>query len=302
MILLSLRWVIACSIQIAALVIFTFLLVRLLHLREPRVRWACFEGILLLCLCLPFLQMRKPQMARGPQMQAPWVADNLRQLPLTGSIAVTQAGFRLDLRLAILWLLVAGIVVRAGWLIVGFRSLDRLRLTARPYSALPKAAEGLMDQLGISPRILISDRISGAITFGLRSSVILFPSRFGAMSDETKVAVLCHELIHVRNRHWLFTAIEECVLVFVWFHPAIWWLISEIQLAREEVVDLNVVRTLRARDQYVDALLEAAQISGRIGLTPATSFVWRGSWPGVSRTYLPKTGFLTGAGMYRWPG
>jgi hypothetical protein len=46
--------------------------------------------------------------------------------------------------------------------------------------------------------------------------------------------------------------------------------------AHKEAVDLDVVRTLRARDRYVDALLEEAQINGRVRLTPSASFVWHG--------------------------
>ena len=56
-------------------------------------------------------------------------------------------------------------------------------------------------------------------------------------------AILCHELLHVRARDWLFTVAEELVRAIFWFHPAIWWLLGEISLAREQVVDREVVRT-----------------------------------------------------------
>ena len=42
-------------------------------------------------------------------------------------------------------------------------------------------------------------------------------------------------------RDWLFTVVEELVRAVFWFHPAIWWLLGEIQLAREQAVDREVV-------------------------------------------------------------
>jgi len=43
-----------------------------------------------------------------------------------------------------------------------------------------------------------------------------------------------------------------------WFHPAIWWLLGEIGLTREQVVDREVVELTRSRDEYLDALLAIA--------------------------------------------
>jgi hypothetical protein len=250
------------------------MLAKLLRLREPRARWVCFEAVLILCVCLPFLQTRTPSTAGGSAVRTAWVAENLQPFSVTESAPVARAGFRFNLRLAILWVLVTGVLMRAGWLLMGFGALHRLRRAARPCPTLPKAVDGAIEGLGT--QVLISDRVGGALTFGVRSSVILLPARFKTMSEETQAAVLLHELVHVRERHWLFTVMEECVLTLVWFHPAVWWLVRETQLAREEAVDLEVVGVLRSRDQYVEALMEVAEISGRIRMTPATSFLWRG--------------------------
>jgi len=272
----SLQWLIACNVQIAALVACGILLARLLRLREPRVRWACFEALLLLCLCLPFLQSGRPVSAGGSVVRRAWVATNLQAFSLGESAPIAKPGARFDLRLGILGLLGAGIVLRGGWLLVGFAALRRLRSMARPCSQLPKASQEYLEGLGTGTRVLVSDRVGGVLTFGVRSSVILVPSRFAEMSEETQGAVLLHELIHVRKRHWLLTVIEESVLTLVWFHPAVWWLVREIQLAREQAVDLEAVGILESRSQYVDALMEVAEIGGRVGMSPATSFLGRG--------------------------
>ena len=61
------------------------------------------------------------------------------------------------------------------------------------------------------------------------------------MNPETQEAILCHELIHVRRKDWTFTVLEEVILAALWFHPAAWWLVSQIRLAREQMVDLEVI-------------------------------------------------------------
>ena len=230
--------------------------------------------MLLLCLCLPLLQMRPA--AKTVMMPASWAIESLQASPIAESAPVAQGTSSVNLQRAFVWLLVSGILVRAAWLLLGFRGLYRLRRTARQFPDVPRPVRDLRDGIRADTELLISDRVPGAITFGLRSGVILLPSRFGEMSEGTQAAILCHELIHVRCRHWLFTVIEECVLSLFWFHPVIWWLVREIQLGREEAVDLEVVRLLNSRDQYVEALMVAAQIKERIHLVPATSFVWRG--------------------------
>jgi TonB family protein len=272
----SLQWLMACSIQIAALVACGILLAKLFRLREPRLRWACFEVLLVLCLCLPFLQIQRRASAGGSVTRGPGPVESLQILSLGDSAPVAKVGAGFNLRLGILWLLGAGIVLRGGWLLIGLAALRRMRNLARPCSQFPNAAQEYLDRLGTGTQVLISDRVGGVLTFGVRSSVILVPSRFAEMCDETQAAVLLHELIHVRQRHWLLTVIEESVLTLVWFHPAVWWLVREIQLSREEAVDLEAVRVLESRSQYVDALMEVAEISGRVRISPATSFLWRG--------------------------
>ena len=58
-----------------------------------------------------------------------------------------------------------------------------------------------------------------------------------------------------------------------WFHPAIWWLLGEIGLAREQEVDRQVVELTKSRDGYVDALLAIAGATPRLDLAPAPLFL-----------------------------
>ena len=95
------------------------------------------------------------------------------------------------------------------------------------------------------------------------------------MAAQTQEAIACHELIHVGRRDWVPTVLEELVLSILWFHPGIWWLISQIRLAREQVVDREVIAITSSRDEYVEALLEVARFNRGIRLAPATLFIRR---------------------------
>jgi TonB family protein len=66
-------------------------------------------------------------------------------------------------------------------------------------------------------------------------------------------------------------------LCLFWFHPAIWWLKSEIELAREQVVDARTVSATGSAGDYVQALVEVA--ASQIGPRPAfaSEFMGRGS-------------------------
>jgi TonB family protein len=81
--------------------------------------------------------------------------------------------------------------------------------------------------------------------------------------------VLCHELLHVQRRDWVWLLAEEAVRATLWFHPAVWWLVSRVQRSREELVDAITVGLTGSRRAYLEALLTFGD-GGR--LTPAPAF------------------------------
>jgi len=53
---------------------------------------------------------------------------------------------------------------------------------------------------------------------------------------------------------WVWLIAEEIVRAVLWFHPGVWWLISRVQLAREEVVDELAMLATGTRRGYIEAL------------------------------------------------
>jgi TonB family protein len=242
----------AWSLQIALLVAAAALALLLLRLKIPAARLLYWQIALLACLSLPLLR--------------PW-----RQDVVGGDVSVSTLAFvrpagpprhhTIPARDAVLWLLAAGALARGAFLAAGFWHLRQYRRHSRPLGT----REGV--------HLLLAEGIAGPVTFGAVRPVVLLPAPFPAFEPAIQEAILRHELLHVRRRDWLFTVAEEVVRAVFWFHPAIWWVLGEIGLAREQEVDRRVVSEMRSREAYVDALLSIAGATTHLDLAPAPLFL-----------------------------
>jgi TonB family protein len=255
---MSLNNVLTYSLQIGLLIGVAGWIPAAARLRSPKARLAFFHALLVACLLLPALRPWKSEVIA---LEAPVTLQHATTAS-TGTVA-TRAS--LDPAVLIFALLAAGIVARLGMLALGMLRLRRYRLRSLP---LASAANWSSEA-----DIRVSPDISGPVTFGLARPVILLPSHFPDLPAEMRDAILCHETLHVRRRDWLFTAIEEFIRAGLWFHPAIWWLLGEIQLTREQAVDREAVGMTNAREPYVDALLAAAGAALEADLAPAPLFL-----------------------------
>jgi BlaR1 peptidase M56 len=118
----------------------------------------------------------------------------------------------------------------------------------------------------------LSAEVDSPVTFGLVAPVVLLPERFRTLDARFQSAIACHELLHVRRRDWAHHLGEEVLRAVFWFHPAIAWLVSRVRLAREQIVDLEVVRLTEARKPYLESLLEFTNRSP-ITAIPAPPFL-----------------------------
>ncbi len=227
----------------------------LLRLRMPRAKLAYWHILLAACLVLPLVH--------------PWQQDAAAgDVQVTSVILAVQpaasAARAIPWNLVGLAVLAAGVLGRLIWLAAGFWRLRLFRRRSAPLEAAP--VEGAAE-------FRISDDVSGPVTFGWRRPVVLLPARFPQLDRRMRDAILCHELLHIERNDWLFTLAEELVRAVFWFHPAIWWLLGEIQLAREQAVDREVIERTNSRDEYVDALLAIAGHSTQADLAPAPLFL-----------------------------
>jgi len=244
------------SLQIGLLVALASFLPAVLRLRVPGAKLAYWQILLGACLLLPVVRpWRQAVVASNVEITTSSFVIVPAAQPWGHHYSVTEIG---------LALLIAGAVLRLGWLGIGLWRLRRYRRHARPVELGGRAA-------GVP--VFISDDVASPVTFGWRRPVILLPGQFPDLHRPMQEAVLCHELLHIERNDWLFILGEEIVRAVFWFHPAIWWLLGEIQLSREQAVDRGVVERTSAREEYVDALLAIAGAGAHPDLAPAPLFL-----------------------------
>lgn len=237
----------AYLLQSALLLAVGLALPGLLRLQDARVRLAYLYGLLLAVLLLPLVQPPSwmtgmPVFSQEISVAAGWIPDAGPAVASWGASRLLPA------------VLAAGVLARLAWLGIGLAALRRWSREARPAVLAPEAA-GIVSLIGVEARLLESGRVESPVTFGWLRPVVLLPR---ALPEEAQSGIVCHELIHVRRRDWLFALIEEGVRALLWFHPGVWMLLARIALCREQVVDREAVRLTGSRRAYLEALRAVA--------------------------------------------
>ena len=265
--------IVAYSLQIGLLVCLGALVPAMLRLRIPRARLLFWQALLVACLALPWVRPWRQEVVNGARQVSTAITaatSTASSAPPSTPVHNSRLFRETPYREIALWLLAAGVMIRLALLGLG---LARLASYRRRGWEMPPESQMAEPGTETNPALLLSDDVSGPVTFGWLKPVVLLPSRFPSLAPEMREAILRHELMHVNRRDWLFTIAEELVRAVLWFHPAIWWVIGEIQLAREQTVDRAVMEATRAREPYVDALLLMAGVP--ITVAPAPMFLRR---------------------------
>ena len=237
--------------QTGVMIMLAALLLRMLPARSPRVALAYLQALLGACLLLPLIE--------------PWRAAAAGARISQGAVSAVRVSAKgavpVSIPRLILVFLAAGIVVRLTWLALGYLRLYGYRRHAR---SVDTAIASLQETIASRAEVYVSREVSGPVTFGFRRPTILLPAKWSELDPASRAAIACHELLHVRRNDWAFHVAEEIMRAVLWFHPAIWWLIAEIRLAREQVVDRLVVGITGAPKPYVEILLAFAGIDSCI--------------------------------------
>jgi len=253
-------------LQVILLVMVGTALPALFRLRAPRVLLAYWQGLLVACLILPLLQ--------------PWKTPGVVSSVTAGTVSISYQGVpagpaetHFPLYLLIAGVLLAGMLIRLAWLMLGLARLRAIRRAAHAFDPLPDGVRELESRLRVSPAWYLSPAMESPATFGLRPSSILLPERFPTLSEDFQRAIAGHELLHVARRDWILNLAEELILTVFWFHPAVAWVVHRIRLSREQTVDAEVVRLISARKPYMSALLEIASGGAGPALGAAPTFL-----------------------------
>ena len=269
-----LRW----SLQVALLACVGAAIIRLLGVHAPVIRHAFWRTLLVICLMLPTLQPWTPMVSSAARLTdvgaAPNVGTSIAE-PSSGarpsSSAIATRFMRANWAVLVVLTIAAGAAARGAWIVGGLVRLRRLRRRSRPAIA-DSDYDDLASLIEAGARIEYAAGLGQPVTYGLFRPVVLLPDRFPSLPSPVRRAVLAHELWHVRRRDWAFVLLEEMVRALFWFNPAVWWLVTQVQTSREEVVDELTVQLTNSRRTYLEALLVFAD---QPTMFPATPFARR---------------------------
>jgi len=237
------------------------LLPLLFRIRHPKTQLIYAHLVLLACAVLPLVQ---------PWQHSNVSLDNVNPIVTTSTRIFYFRGYThypLAMNRWAVWILLAGLVARLGWLGIGLLQIRRHRNAARPLLAIPESFRLAIARIGTQANFSVSPSVSSPATMGFFRPTVLLPDSFLNLSPSAQYGILCHELLHVRRRDWIVTVAEEIASALFWFHPGVWWLLSQARLSREQLVDAQVVRLTDAREHYIAALLPSRELASR--------WIWR---------------------------
>jgi beta-lactamase regulating signal transducer with metallopeptidase domain len=271
------------SVQIAVITVAGLLLPLAFRVTSPRARLVYLRALLVACVALPLLQPWLPVTSAEATFARP--ADVLNDHRLQDASTATDRtapalapapspslmnGRRLGVALVTLYF--GGVMLRVGWLAVGLWSLSRFRRSSMPLEPRPASVLEAVELVGVDAEFRVSPRVVQPVTFGFRHPVVLVPPLFLSFDPSQQKAIATHELLHVIRRDWLRTFGDRLVLSIFWFHPAIWWLVQQIDLSVEQLIDQRAVALVGERKPYLKALLQLATARPSPLLHPAMAF------------------------------
>jgi len=257
------------ALQSGLLLAVGLLLPRVLRLRHPQTLLVYWRVLLAVVLFLPLAatlwqpEAPLPRLAIGNMTVEAVVTTALPSaLP-----AITWRGVAIAVAAIALLALLR--------LAIGLAYLHRCRRAAVALAPTPSPVRQIQRRLGLRIPFLVSDQLSVPLTFGWLRPTIIVPRSFHDLTEDQQEGVACHELIHVRRRDWPMIVLEEIVRAVLWFHPAVWVLLSKITLSREQVVDARAVRLTGKRRPYLDALWHIVCTYQRHANAPAVPLIGR---------------------------
>jgi HEAT repeat protein/beta-lactamase regulating signal transducer with metallopeptidase domain len=157
------------------------------------------------------------------------------------------------------WIWLSGALVVLGRLLAGMLAV---RAIARQGALLDGAWRRLRDRaalrLGVRNHIQLLMSPGAPVPFGtgvLRPLVVVPPSA-ERWSDDRRLAVLLHELAHLRRRDFMAHLIAQAACAVYWFHPMVWLAARRVRAESERACDDLVLSTGTRPSQYANHLIE----------------------------------------------
>lgn len=179
--------------------------------------------------------------------------------------------------LAALWAL--GALLVAARLATGLLTARAMVRRAAPAPSWSRAVAQVERLTGRRPDVRVTDALDAPAVTGILAPVVLVPRASQGWTDARRVAVLHHELAHVRQGDCLAQVLAQLACALHWFNPLVWVAARRLRLEREMAADDAVIAagtraTLYAEDLLVIAGARAVP-SGALGMAERSQLATR---------------------------
>jgi beta-lactamase regulating signal transducer with metallopeptidase domain len=253
--------------------LFAYALLRILPKQNSRTRFAVWFVALMAVATLPWFAAL---LQAGGAMSIP--AHSLAS-PRAITLPAHWA-----LILVIVWTL--AVFIMTARLAVGLWRLHELRKTCKPVDLanLDPSICTLFVELGSRKSMLsrpvtlaTSDRLRVPAAIGLWKPMIVLPAwALGELPVYDLGIILRHEFAHLRHWDDWTNLFQKLVRVFLFFHPAVWWIEKRLSVEREMACDDVVVAETDNPTGYASCLVSLLERSlAQRGWTMAQAIVHR---------------------------
>lgn len=159
---------------------------------------------------------------------------------------------------------------------VQFIALRRLVRCSRPsrlatFRRARQEGERLMPGRGFPDLLLAPEGVGadGPLTVGMVRPVIVLPEHAVTWPYERLLAVMLHELAHVRRNDWASQVLSQVIRALFWFNPLVWWMHGKLRVQSEFAADDLVIAAGVNRPEYAEHLFFVHRTSGKPKLNPS---------------------------------
>lgn len=251
-----------CMLEGIAIGLFAWILLRLIGRRNSSTRFAVWFSALLTIAALPVLGIlashfgHPGKVASAITVPGSWAFDIFIVWALIASVSLLRVGVGLlQLR-----------KLRAGYIAIDAAALD------------PLLQETLHRFQAVRPVALCQSnhaQVPTAIGF-LKPTVVIPSWAMQELSTTELNSILTHELAHLRRWDDWTNLAQQLLKALLFFHPAVWWIESQLALEREMACDDAVLAATGNPRDYAQCLVSMAEKSFlRRGLALAQAAVHR---------------------------
>lgn len=177
--------------------------------------------------------------------------------------------------LAFVW--AAGAVALLARFAVHRIRIGRIAATAEPVEggALPRLLAEARRRVDVrrSVRIALAEEAVSPILVGWLRPVVLLAPEARAWPRDRLLAVLCHELGHVRRGDYLWMVLGEIVRAVYWMNPLVFLGLREARMEQDKACDAVALRAGFPSTDYARHLVDVARcVRARTAVPAALSF------------------------------